>query len=389
MKVLFAHDHIFRQDSEGEFYTAGSFNNDVWRRYLEHFQELTVIARLSEKKVNSGNTYNKFDLSKTSFRPIPSLSGPIAQFKNRTVASKIIKEELIKADVLIARLPSEIGNLAIDIAEQIDKPYIVEVVACVWDALWNYGNMQAKLYAPIAMKKMKKRVQQSSYTVYVTNKFLQHRYPSNSMSENISNVEINNTNEEALSLRLKRYQANQRLYTIGTIGSLNNKIKGLETSLKALSTLNKKGVNFQFQILGDGNQNGWREVAREYGIEDKVKFCGVLPGGEPVLKWLDDIDLYIQPSYQEGLPRAVIEAMSRGCPVIGSTAGGIPELIDNDFIHEPGNYKELSKLIQELLFDIETSAYLARQNIDEAKGYIKDILDRKRNDFFKKIIDQL
>src|SRR5699024_7861594 len=218
MKVLFAHDHIFRQDSEGEFYTAGSFNNDVWRRYLEHFQELTVIARLSEKKVNSGNTYNKFDLSKTSFRPIPSLSGPIAQFKNRTVASKIIKEELIKADVLIARLPSEIGNLAIDIAEQIDKPYIVEVVACVWDALWNYGNMQAKLYALIAMKKMKKRVQQSSYTVYVTNKFLQHRYPSNSMSENISNVEINNTNEEALSLRLKRYQANQRLYTIGTIG---------------------------------------------------------------------------------------------------------------------------------------------------------------------------
>src|SRR5699024_5918598 len=158
----------------------------------------------------------------------------------------------------------------------------------------NYGSIQAKIYAPIAMKKMKKRVQQSSYTIYVTNEFLQKRYPSNSVSENISNVEINSVNEEALGLRIKRYKANQKLFTVGTIGRLKNKIKGLETALKALASLDKKGVNFQFQILGDGEQDGWIELARELGIEDKVKFCGVLPGGEPVLEWLDGIDLYIQ-----------------------------------------------------------------------------------------------
>src|SRR5699024_5745215 len=152
-----------------------------------------------------------------------------------------------------------------------------------------------------------------------------------------------------------------------------NKIKGLETALKALASLDKKGVNFQFQILGDGEQDGWIELARELGIEDKVKFCGVLPGGEPVLEWLDGIDLYIQPSFQEGLPRAIIEAMSRGCPVIGSTVGGIPELIDNNFVHDPGDYEALSKLIRDLLFDIERSGHLARQNISEAKEYTKNI----------------
>src|SRR5699024_9667719 len=103
----------------------------------------------------------------------------------------------------------------------------------------------------------------------------------------------------------------------------------------------------QFEILGDGDQSSWKLLAKELGIEDNVKFKGVLPGGKPVLSWLESIDVYIQPSFQEGLPRAVIEAMSQGCPVVGSNAGGIPELIQDEYIHDMGDYEELSSLLKE------------------------------------------
>ena len=74
-------------------------------------------------------------------------------------------------------------------------------------------------------------------------------------------------------------------------------------------------------------------------------FNGVLPSGQPVLNWLDDIDIYVQPSFQEGLPRALVEAMSGGRPAFASTTGGIPELLPADCLHCPGDAARLGASI--------------------------------------------
>lgn len=381
MKVVFAHDHIFKQDTVGNYYTAGSFNNDVWRRYLRFFDEITVIARLDNNPIGIENTYNKFNLADAYFKPVPSLSGPLSQFKNKSVVYQTIKMELKSSDALIARLPSETGNVAIQVANDLGKPYMVEVVACVWDALWNYGNIQAKLYAPFAMMKMKKKIKNAPFAVYVTNDFLQKRYPCNGKTESISNVEINTISKKILDKRLERYKKNHSLFTIGMIGSLNNNIKGWDVAFKALEILKTKKHDFEFRVLGDGDQKELKEKAKELNIDNNVKFYGILPGGEPVLNWLDNIDLYIQPSYQEGLPRAVIEAMSRGCPVLGSKAGGIPELIDQTCLHKPGDYQELGEILSRAMLSVEKAEQLAKENFNEAKKYKKDVLDKKRNSF--------
>ncbi|AXN37655.1 glycosyltransferase [Peribacillus butanolivorans] len=382
MRVVFAHDHIFKKDSAGNFYTAGSFNNEVWKRYLIHFDEIIVTARLDKKEIDNNNKYNDFNLPKTSFIPIPSLSGPLAQFKNRTYAAEKIKETLENSDALIARLPSEIGNLAIEIAEEMGKPYAVEVVACVWDALWNYGSIQAKIYAPLATYKMKRLVKKAPYAIYVTNSFLQNRYPCSGKIQNISNVEIQQTLDSSLLNRLNKIENSKQLCNIGMIGNLNNRIKGWDVALRALAILDKNNVDFKFHILGDGDIEQWVNLANELDISHKINFHGVLPGGEPVLKWLDNIDLYMQPSFQEGLPRAVIEAMSRACPVVGSTAGGIPELVDKRCLHKPGDYKGLSQILTDIMLDLDSAKDLAKQNYEESKKYKKEILDDRRSQFF-------
>ena len=386
MKLAFAHDHVFQRASDGKLYTGGSFNNHAWKRYLKHFDELVVLAREEKLQDQYNNkTYNNFDLENAVLEPVPSISSPLEYFKNRKEAKEVIKKTLLKSDALIARLPSETGNMAVDIAKELGIPYAVEVVACVWDALWNHGNPFGKLYAPFAMHKMRKRVLNSPYSLYVTHDFLQKRYPTNGKTTNVSNVEIYKVNEEAYKVRRNRI-SNKDLYKIGMIGSLKNSIKGTDIALQAVSILQEKDINFELYILGDGDVTPWEKMAEKLNIQDKVIFCGVLPGGGPVLEWLDNMDIYIQPSFQEGLPRAVIEAMSRGCPVVGSNAGGIPELIDANCIHKPGDYKALAKKLEMIIHDNKIAMELSRRNLEKSKQYLKQSLDEKREKFWGEFI---
>ena len=260
MKLAFAHDHLFQLDNDGNLFTGGSFNNQTWERYLNHFDEITVLARVENlEDKNNNKIYNRFDLKETKLAPVPSLSGPAKQFTNKKEAEKIIREVLINSDALIARVPSEIGNLAINVAKELKMLYAVEVVACVWDALWNHGKPFAKIYAPIAMHKMKNSVMHSPYTLYVTNEFLQKRYPTKGKVANISDVEIYEVFEESYEIRRKRL--NNHIYKIGMIGSLKNRIKGWDIALKALKKLDSKNINFEFYALGDGSTKKWGRIS--------------------------------------------------------------------------------------------------------------------------------
>lgn len=74
------------------------------------------------------------------------------------------------------------------------------------------------------------------------------------------------------------------------------------------------------------------ENIKQLPIVNKVKFLGLLDI-EDVNKYLEKIDIYIQPSRTEGLSRALVEAMSRGCFCIASKVGGNPELIEEKYLY--------------------------------------------------------
>lgn len=68
-------------------------------------------------------------------------------------------------------------------------------------------------------------------------------------------------------------------------------------------------------------------------LEDCVSILGAKPHSE-VFSWLDSIDIYVQPSFMEGLCRSIVEAMSRACPVICTNVGGNYELVSSDCLFE-------------------------------------------------------
>ncbi len=287
------------------------------------------------------------------------------------------------ADAVIVRLPSEIGLLSAQLARRLRKPTAIEVAGCPWDGLWNYGTLPAKLYAPLRTWRMRRELRRSRFALYVTRQFLQRRYPAFGCTAAVSNVEIGPPRPEVLERRLARLRAWSPPLVLGLIGSINSEIKGLRTTFEALAKVRDRLPEFQLRVLGPGDAAPWRELAARHDLVNVAHFCGVLPSGQPVLDWLDEIDLYLQPSFKEGLPRATIEAMSRACPALGSTAGGIPELLSADCLHPPGDARQLGRLIAHAAQDRDWLRRQAERNFHTAAAYTSEILDLQRQAFWR------
>ena len=118
----------------------------------------------------------------------------------------------------------------------------------------------------------------------------------------------------------------ERQELIGYIGSLI-KMKGVIELAKAFPLILKSHGNIKFLIGGDGVLFG--EIVEELkvkGIYNRVKLVGTIPHNE-VPNYLNEMKLLILPSYIEGLPGIVQEAMACGTPVLATPVGGVPDLI--------------------------------------------------------------
>jgi glycosyltransferase involved in cell wall biosynthesis len=138
-------------------------------------------------------------------------------------------------------------------------------------------------------------------------------------------------------------------------------------------------VDLELTIVGGGQHLREMEArAAALGIGSLVHFTGNLATGQAVRAELDRADLFTLPSRQEGLPRAMIEAMARGLPAIGSTVGGIPELLPADDLFPPNDVPALAAKIREVLGDPERMARASARNLAKAREYSQEVLTPRR-----------
>ena len=262
------------------------------------------------------------------------------------------------------------------------------VCGCPWDALWNHG-WKGKIMAPLGFYDLRRAQNNAPYSIYVTNEFLQKRYPTSGNSIGCSNVNISTGIDGVLDKRSefieKTIQKNCVL-KIGTAAAVDVAYKGQEYVIRALELLKERGMCFEYHLIGTGDDSRLRKIAKECNVENEVFFHGSLPH-EKVLDFLDEMNIYIQPSKQEGLPRSLIEAMSRGCLCLGSRTAGIPELIEAKFVFPKGNYNKMSQMLSGLTK--EDFIIQARRNFEKAKEYDSKLLNNRRNSFICKFIESV
>ena len=170
------------------------------------------------------------------------------------------------------------------------------------------------------------------------------------------------------------------------IGTLQGRSKGIQVLLRALAKARARLPAVRLRILGQGDIGRWRREAEAIGVGELVQFDGTLPTQAQVLDWLGAVDVYLQPSLQEGLPRALIEAMSQGCPALGAAAGGIVELLPAAELVTPGDDSALAELLAARLTDTEWMAQSAARNWARAQAFDPAILSPRRDAFWREFL---
>jgi glycosyltransferase involved in cell wall biosynthesis len=163
--------------------------------------------------------------------------------------------------------------------------------------------------------------------------------------------------------------------------SLEVPYKGVDVLIDALALL-EPTRRPTLTVAGEGRLRPVLEArAAELGLQNTVRFLGRLDKGS-VTDAMRRCDLYVQPSLTEGLPRAIVEAMATAAPVIGTSVGGIPELLDRSEMVPPGDARALADLITAVLADPARRATLSRRNLALARDFAAHILDARRRDFY-------
>lgn len=382
MNVYFVTDHPF-WESNGLYYSGGGLPYTLWNRYIKNNINLYIIGRRSVKHNNTlSSTQNvKFKLSNYYKKPIDA----ITHYKRIKIE---LYNYLQNADRVILRLPSWLGLISQQVCIERNIPYAIEVVADAYDSYHNYGNISGTIFAPLYHLLNKLAISKSKYTLYVTQNYLQKRYPNQNETIGCTDTEINSVEEFVLEKRLRRIsQQSYRRLICGQIGNIEVKYKGYHIMLRAMSLLKKDGILIDYHIVGGGDSQYIKSLALKYGIEDQVVIRGKMPH-EEISKFLDEIDIYVHPSFQEGLPRVIVEAISRGCPCLASSVAGTPELIEDKFLHIPGDTNKLYNDLSYICNNPKIMEQMASRNYNHAKQYYSDILDKRRLEFYTKFYDQ-
>lgn len=384
MTALFCHDHRF-VISEGRALSPGALNPRLFARYERVFGPVTVAARARQAVPGEDlSRYTPAFGGAERLIAIPDLSNLASLIFSNPQANDLLRDAVARHDMIVARLPSEIGLLALKLARRAGKPAIVEVVGSARDALSSHGAPGARLYAPLADRRMRRAVARADYVHYVSTGFLQRAYPTRGFSVGVSDVQIERPEPEVLERRLATI-TDDRPVVFGMVGMFTNMQKGVDVVIKALAKARESDASLTLKILGPGDMAPFEALVRELGVADAVEFCGAAPGGDAVLAWIDGIDVYVQASFQEGLPRALIEAMRQATPALASNAGGTFELIERAWLHRPGDAEKLADQMLAVRPAARRAA-MARRNFDAAMPYSLDEVARKREDFWQKVL---
>ena len=178
----------------------------------------------------------------------------------------------------------------------------------------------------------------------------------------------------------------KKIITTGYIGSR----KGYYDLINTLPDILKKNDNLQFVFCGNGEVDRVSEMAEKFGLEQNLTITGWLSNDEVKLM-LKESMIFVLPTYNEGMPLAILEAMSYGLPVITTPVGDIPDLVtdpENGILVTPGDLATLEKMILELANDRNRRVEISRRNYFKVKNeYSTSVCMRKIFSLYEQLLN--
>ncbi|MBR8704738.1 glycosyltransferase [Bacteroides pyogenes] len=381
---------IYIQDQEiycynGHFYHSKS--EHFFSRFLAGLNEtdtLTVYTGiLTRSSMMEVSKYKDVTNPRIIYKKIPEFR----RLKNVLTIKKMMEHIVKDADFCYLRCGIA-ASFASSVCIKKHIPYMAVVNEDIFRNTITHSKLLVRLSAYPLSYYTHRMIREANYACYVTQEYLQNEYPCESKILGCSDIEFLDINAKSLNKRIDKIQNQKSTIVLGSVGSVSTELKGQDTVIRALAKLKAEGMsNYQFNMVGTGNPERLKNLAQKLQVADQINFLGEFKHDE-VLTWFEDIDIYIHPSHSEGLPRTILEAMTKAAPCICSSVGGIPELINRDslFTYDGTEVETLVNIIKS--FTKEKKEKEAKENFERSKNYEPKILEHKRNAFFTQAINE-
>lgn len=356
----------------------------VWSRYLSVFDSVTVVAR---QQLEEHPSASPVEGPGVSVHALPSYRGvrQYLQMRGRLVHS--VEESYNSSSAYILRLPSTVAGIAWRKLQMHRHPYSVEVIGDPYYSLApeSCAHPAGRILRHVMANHMAKQCRKAQCAAYVTERAIQRRYPCPGGMAGISDVLIN---DDSLANEVRNWEQCPNPATMVLVGGFNYRCKGAHILIDALALCVKSGLNARLAVVGEGVLlPDLKRQAAERGILARIDFRGGMAAGAAIRNVLDQCDLFVLPSFTEGLPRAMVEAMARALPCIGTAVGGVPELLSANDMVPPSDVIALAAKIKEVLSNPARMQEMSRRNLQRAREYHAAILEEKRRRFYRVVRD--
>jgi glycosyltransferase involved in cell wall biosynthesis len=196
---------------------------------------------------------------------------------------------------------------------------------------------------------------------------------------------------ENLTLPVNRYPLRKSLglpdgFVVCAVGRLSPE-KGHCHLLQAVPRLLARIPQFQMLLLGEGQERiSLQEQTKRLGIENHVTFAGFKTDVGP---WIQACDLLVNPSLSEGTPNVVLEAMALGTPVVATSVGGVPDLVEHQksgILVSPGDPIPLGDAILYLFNHPAASLELARNAQERLREYSPERQTQQLIELYRRVL---
>jgi glycosyltransferase involved in cell wall biosynthesis len=385
MNVVVTCEQHFSRTPDGQVWTDGQVAYSFWTRYLSVFDSVRVLARMRNATVLP----TKLQLASgagVTFCGVPDYRGPEQYLLRAMSIASAMTKAVQTGDAVILRVPGQISACLERLLRKEGRPYGVEVVADPYDtfapkAVRHRLRPLFRLWFP---RILRRQCAGACAAAYVTEYALQRRYPpgAQAFATHCSDVELP-PDAFVNAPRTGTPNGAARLIFVGSLAQL---YKAPDVLIDAVGACIRDGLNIELVLVGSGRyQLKVEERAMTLGLGGRVQFRGQLAAPEAVRAELDGAHVFVLPSRVEGLPRAMIEAMARALPCIGSTVGGIPELIPTEDLVLPDDTAALARKVREVIADPLRMARMSSRNLVKAREYSDATLSGRRQAFYQQV----
>lgn len=393
MRILVTTNARLYKTKDGKYWTNMVYDYNFFNRYLKVFDKVRLIAHTMSIDYLDTKRMVRVDGPGLEIHEVYFPVGKVGYIKNYFKIKKEIRDAIDGCDGAILRIPDQLAFQVYNAIKE-NIPIAIEVTSNSWE-LFSPKNYKS-IFRPFLRwhwHKMQKKVcANASGASYVTKKALQKVYPpkillkGTGFAMSITDVNL----DDPYYYKPRVYKENQRIFNlIHVAGSIANDAKGYNELLEAIGKLDLEDVKINLTLVGGGElSKRSKSIIKKYNIEN-IRLTGLLSDKKSLINELENADIFVFPSYNEGLPRVILEAMASGLPCVATKLSGIKELINEKYLVDVRNTKDLLDKLYSLIKNPKELTKESENNFAKAKEYHSEIISKKRTKFYCKFKNYL